>query len=296
MKGSRLYIDIFKVFSDAAATKSFSRAAEINFITQSAVSQQISFLEQYFGKSLIIRGKGKFSLTQEGETFLQGCKQILHTYQLTIDQMQAELGEIAQTVNIEAVYSMGFYHLPPLVKSFMKKYNQINLHLEYKRSDLIYKDVIQGLCDFGIVAYPWQHPMIEIQYGKKEKLVCVCAPTYELANKKEIHLTDLNNKNFIAFIKELPTRRAVDAILKNNKVNVAITYEFDNVETLKQFLELGDGISLLPEITVQQEVKKKDLVSIQITEGPFYRDTGIVTRKDRPLSRAAHEAIKYLLK
>ena len=117
-----------------------------------------------------------------------------------------------------------------------------------------------------------------------------------MGNKKEIHLTDLNNKNFIAFIKELPTRRAVDAILKNNKVNVAITYEFDNVETLKQFLELGDGISLLPEITVQQEVKKKDLVSIQITEGPFYRDTGIVTRKDRPLSRAAHEAIKYLLK
>ena len=295
MKGSRLYIDLFKVFSDAVETKSFSKTAKINFITQSAVSQRIAFLERYFGNQLIIRGKGEFALTHEGEIFLKGCKQILHAYQLTMDHMHAPIGEIAQTVNIETVYSIGFYHLPPLLKPFMKKYKQINLHIEYNRSDKIYSDVIKGLCDFGMIAYPWQHPLVEIKKGSKEKLVCVCAPEYELAKKKKISLNDLNKRKFIGFIKEIPTRSAIDAILKDHDVEVNIVHDYANVETLKRSLELGECISLLPENTVQQEIRNKDLVSIPITEGPFYRETGIIIRKDRPLSQAAKEAIKYLL-
>ena len=130
MKGSRLYIDIFKVFCDLAETKNFSRTAEKNHITQSAVSQQIAYLERYFGKKMIIRSKGKFALTPEGKIFLGGCKQIIKTYQHTMHQMQTENGEISQSVNIQSIYSIGFYHLPPLIKSFMKKYKKINLHIE----------------------------------------------------------------------------------------------------------------------------------------------------------------------
>jgi len=295
MKGSRLYIDIFKVFCDAAETKNFSKTAERNYITQSAVSQQIAYLERYFGKQLIIRGKGKFGLTPEGEFFLKGCKKILQTYQYTIDQMQAEIGEIAQTVNIEAIYSIGFYHLPPLVKSFMKKYKQIHLHIEYNRSDRIYSDVIHGLCDLGFVAYPWQHPMINIINAKKEKLICVCAPNHQLAKRKKVYLKDLNNLDFIGFIKEIPTRNAIDEILANFNVKVNIANEFDNVETLKGSLELGECISILPENTVQQEIINKDLTVLQIVEGPFYRNTGIITRKDRPVSRATEKVIQYFL-
>ncbi|MBQ33422.1 MAG: LysR family transcriptional regulator [Candidatus Marinimicrobia bacterium] len=294
MKGSRLHIDMFKVFQDLVATKSFSGAAEINFITQSAVSQQISVLEEYFGKTLIIRGKGKFALTQEGEIFLKGCKQILETYQLTRDQMETEPGVIAQTVNIESVYSIGFYHLPPLIKSFMKKYKQTNLHIEYNRSDKIYTNVIHGLCDFGIVAYPWPHPLVDIQFTKNENLVFVCSPKHKLSKKKKISFNNLNNMNFIAFIKEIPTRGAIDTILKKYNVYVKTVKEFDNVETLKQTLELGDSVSILPENTVQQEIKKKSLVSIPIMEGPFSRETGIITRKDRYLSKITQKAIQWI--
>ena len=294
MKGSRLYIDIFKVFQDLVATESFSKAAKINFITQSAVSQQISFLENYLGKQLIIRGKGKFALTHEGEIFLRGCKEMLHIYQMTMGKMDAPLGEFSQTVNIESIYSIGYYHLPTLVKSFMKKYRQINLHLEYNRSDRIYTNVIQGLCDFGIVAYPWQHPLVDIKQGEKEKLVCVCAPKYQLARRNKISLKDLNKRDFVGFIKEIPTRNAIDEIFKDHDVKVNFVNNYDNVEILKRSLELGECFSLLPENTIQQEINNKDLVSIPIAEGPFFRKTGIITRKDRPLSQATHTVIKHL--
>ena len=295
MKGSRLYIDIFKVFQDLVATESFSKAAKINFITQSAVSQQISFLENYLGKQLIIRGKGKFALTHEGEIFLRGCKEMLHIYQMTMGKMDAPLGEFSQTVNIESIYSIGYYHLPPMVKSFMKKYKQINLHLEYNRSDRIYTNVIQGLCDFGIVAYPWQHPLVDIKQGGKEKLTCVCALEYELSKRKEISLKDLNHRDFISFARGIPTRNAIDKILKDHNVKVNIVHEYDNVETLKSSLELGECISILPENTIQQELKNMELVSIPIKEGPFFRNTGIITRKGRQLSQAIHTFIKHFI-
>ncbi len=295
MKGSRLYIDIFKVFCDLAETKNFSRTAEKNHITQSAVSQQISYLERYFGKKMIIRSKGKFALTPEGKIFLEGCKQILKTYHHTMHQMQIENGNFSQSVNIQSIYSIGFYHLPPLIKSFMKKYKKINLHIEYNRSDRIYSDVIHGLCDIGIVAYPWQHPLVDIKQGEKEKLTCVCALEYELSKRKKISLKDLNHRDFISFVREIPTRNAIDEILKDHNVKVNIVHEYDNVETLKSSLELGECISILPENTIQQELKNMELVSIPIKEGPFFRNTGIITRKDRQLSQAIHTVIKHFL-
>ncbi len=295
MKGSRLYIDIFKVFCDLAETKNFSRTAEKNHITQSAVSQQIAYLERYFGKKMIIRSKGKFALTPEGKIFLGGCKQIIKTYQHTMHQMQTENGEISQSVNIQSIYSIGFYHLPPLIKSFMKKYKKINLHIEYNRSDRIYSDVIHGLCDIGIVAYPWQHPLVDIKQGEKEKLTCVCALEYEFSKRKKISLKDLNHRDFISFVREIPTRNAIDEILKDHNVKVNIVHEYDNVETLKSSLELGECISILPENTIQQELKNMELVSIPIKEGPFFRNTGIITRKDRQLSHAIHTFIKHFI-
>jgi DNA-binding transcriptional LysR family regulator len=295
MKGSRLYIDIFKVFCDLAETKNFSRTAEKNHLTQSAVSQQIAYLERYFGKKMIIRSKGKFALTPEGKIFLGGCKQIIKTYQHTMHQMQTENGEISQSVNIQSIYSIGFYHLPPLIKSFMKKYKKIYLHIEYNRSDRIYSDVINGLCDIGIVAYPWQHPLVDIKQGEKEKLTCVCALEYELSKRKKISLKDLNHRDFISFVREIPTRNAIDEILKDHNVKVNIVHEYDNVETLKSSLELGECISILPENTIQQELKNMELVSIPIKEGPFFRNTGIITRKGRQLSQAIHTVIKHFL-
>ena len=295
MKGSRLYIDLLKIFQDLVATKSFSKAAEINFITQSAVSQQVSFLENYLGKQLIIRGKGKFALTHEGEIFLRGCKAILHTYQTTMNQMNTPLEEFSQIIKIESIYSIGYYHLPPLIKSFMKKHKQINLHLEYNRSDRIYTNTIQGLCDIGIIAYPWQHPLVDIKQIGKEKLIFTCSPKYQLASRKKISLKDLNKRDFIGFIKEIPTRNAIDEIFKEHDVKVNVVNDYGNVEILKKSLELRECFSLLPENTIQQEIKNKDLISIPIAEGPFFRKTGIITRKNRPLSQASHTFIKHLL-
>ncbi len=294
MGNSRIYIDLLKVYCDIAKTKSFSRAAEKNFISQSAVSQQIVSLENYLNKKLVIRGKGQFSLTQEGQIFLNGCEAILNIFYESIDNMDAQLGDKKQTVNIETIYSIGFYRLPTWIKKIMSENKEINLHIEYSRSDKIYNNVIHGDCDIGVIACPWNHPLINIQYIEDEKLVAVCAPSFHLSTDLEFSIKKLNNIDFISFIHENPTGSYIDNILQEYDINVNHIHEFDNIETLKRALEIGSGIAILPENTVLQEVSNNHLVSIELAEGPFFRQIGIITRKDRPQSKTIKKIVKFL--
>jgi DNA-binding transcriptional LysR family regulator len=253
----------------------------------------VAFLERHFGEKLVERGRGRFSLTEHGEALLEGSRKILAAYQEGVDRIHHP-GEISGTVSVQTVHSIGLYDLALFVKSFLRRYPRVNLHVEYHQSDTIYSRVSQGVCDLGIVAYPRPHPLTRIVPFKKEKLTLVCSPDDPLAVRKRVSLKVLNGKNFVAFNRNIPTGKVIDDILRKAKVFVNVVHEFDNIETLKRSVEVGAGVSILPENTVSQEVTNKTLVCLQLSEGPFYRPTGIVLRKGRNLPRAVQEFVRWL--
>src|SRR4030095_1887613 len=111
-----MHIQSFKVFSNLAETSSFSKAAQMNGITQSAVSQQVRALEGRFRVKLIERGRKNFSLTPEGEAFLQSSHQvadILEKLEARIHQLQHL---VAGDLRISTVFSIGLHELPPYLK------------------------------------------------------------------------------------------------------------------------------------------------------------------------------------
>lgn len=294
MKRTRLHLDIFKVFCDLTQSQSFSKTAARNFLTQSAVSQQISFLEKHFGKKLIHRGRGRIRLTEEGAALLEGSRNILRSYQEILDKIERRAADISGSVRVETVYSVGLHQLAPYVRSFMRRYPRVNLHVEYNRSDRVYSNVIDGVCDLGIIAYPRAHPNTDILPFKREKLALICPPDHPFARRKRVRLKALQGQNFIAFHRDIPTRRAVDGILREAGVDVHILQEFDNIETLKRSVEVGAGISILPEITVAQEIKAGALCGVALAGGPYTRPIGILCRQPRTLSRAAEEFLRWL--
>jgi DNA-binding transcriptional LysR family regulator len=295
MKGSRLHLDIFKIFHDLAEMKSFSKAAACNYITQSAVSQQVTFLERHFGKHLIDRGKGRFALTEAGQALQEASRKMLEAYREVSDKLR-QSGEISGLVTVESVYSIGLHHLAIYVKTFMRRYPNVNLRVEYHRPDQIYADVLQGICDLGIVACPWRHPLLQVIPFRKERLVVICSPDDPLAGRRQIRFSDLERREFVAFNRGIPTRRAIDELLRAHHVLVNIVQEFDNIETLKRSVEIGAGLSILPDNTIAEEVRNKTLVSLSLAGGPYYRPTGMIYRKDRSLSRAARQFIGWLAK
>jgi DNA-binding transcriptional LysR family regulator len=289
-----MQIESLKVFCDLAETESFTKAAQINSVTQSAVSQQISALERTFKSLLIERSKKKFRLTREGQTLYEYSKQIIQTYESLHSKLQELKDIISGTIRVATIYSIGLHDLPPYVKKFMKSYPTVNIHVEYRRANQVYEDVLGNVVDLGLVAYPTRDPKLEIVPLRKEPLVLITHPQHPFARQKSVKLKALAGQKVIGFEPDIPTRKALDKILKEYDVEVKHVMEFDNVETVKRAVEIDAGISIVPQGTVLQEIAKQTLVAVPIDDGDFFRPLAAIYKKNKVLSPAMKQVLAIL--
>src|SRR5690606_39105811 len=154
-----------------------------NQITQSAVSQQVSALERTFKSLLIERSKKKFRLTREGQILYDYAKQLINIYESLYSRLQEVRDIVSGTIRVATIYSIGLHDLPPYIKKFLKAYPTVNVHVEYRRSNQVYDDVIGNVDDLGLVAYPVKDPKLEIVPLRKDQLVLICHPKHPLAKK-----------------------------------------------------------------------------------------------------------------
>ena len=286
-----MQIESLKVFCDLSETESFTKAAQINQITQSAVSQQVSALERTFKSLLIERSKKKFRLTREGQILYDYAKQLINLYESLYNRIQEVREIVSGTVRVATIYSIGLHDLPPYLKKFLKQYPTVNLHVEYRRSNEVYDNVLGNIDDLGLVAYPVKDSKLEIVPLRKDKLVMICHPKHPLAKSSGVKLKDLEGHKFIAFEPDIPTRKAIDKALKDADVDVDMTMEFDNIETVKRAVEIDSGISIVPLTTVTQEVAKHTLVAVEVEGGSLFRPLAVIHKKNKVLSPAMKQFI-----
>src|SRR6266436_145420 len=210
-----MQIESLKVFCDLAETESFTKAAQINTVTQSAVSQQISSLERAFKSLLIERRKKKFRLTREGRVLYDYSKQVIATYEALQSKLQEIKDIISGTIRVATIYSIGLHDLPPYLKKFLRAYPTVNVHVEYRRANQVYEDVLGNVVDLGLVAYHIRDPKLETVPLRKELLDVICHPQHPFAKLKSMKLKEIAGQKFIAFEPDIPTRKAIDRILKD---------------------------------------------------------------------------------
>jgi LysR family transcriptional regulator, transcriptional activator of the cysJI operon len=124
--------------------------------------------------------------------------------------------------------------------------------------------------------------------------VLICHPNHPLAKSRSIKLKELSGQKFIAFEPDIPTRRAVDKILKEHSVEVQVVMEFDNIETVKRAVEIDAGIAIVPQATIIQEVNKQTLSEVRFEDGEFYRPLAAIFKKHKVLSPAMRQFINML--
>ena len=289
-----MQIESLKVFCDLAETESFTKAAQVNNVTQSAVSQQISSLERQFKSLLIERSKKKFRLTREGQVLYDFSKQIIQTYDTLHNKLQEIKDIISGTIRVATIYSIGLHDLPPYIKRFLKDYPTVNIHVEYRRSNQVYEDVLGNVVDLGLVAYPVKDSKLEIISLRKDALVMVCHPQHPFAKLKTTRLKTIGGSKFVGFEPDIPTRKALDKILKEHGVEVNTVMEFDNIETVKRAVEIDAGISIVPESTIVQEISKQTLAAVKLEDGDFFRPLAVIYKKNKVLSPAMKQFIAVL--
>src|SRR5882672_9654204 len=257
-----MHLETLKTFCDLVETGSLSRAARLNLVSQSAVSQQLRALERRYGRRLIERAPRIGARATEAGRLLYGeLKPMLERLAALEQRLRARGTVVAGTVRVAAVYSVGLHTLPPTIKRCLAVHPDVKVHLQYRRTNEVYATCLDGEVDFGIVALPTRRPQLEI--------------------------AALDGQPFIGFDRDIPTRRLVDRLLRRHGVRVSYVMELDNIETIKRSVEAGLGLSLLPAPTLVAEIRARTLAGRPPVEGPFYRPIGALYRRTREQSPAA---------
>lgn len=291
-----MHIETLKVFCDLVDLESFSLAAERNFVTQSAVSQQVRALEDKFKRRLLerIRGRRDVKLTPAGEVFYREAQKVLSAYDEMHESLRGVIGKIGGTVKVATVYSVGLHELPTKVREFMTKFPAAKIDLEYSRTTRVVRDVLSGAVELGVLAFPEPKRGLTITPMPDNRLVLIAPPDHKFAAKKKVKVSDLKGQDFVHFERDVPTRKAMDRIFKTNNVEVKKIAEFDNIETIKRAVEVGFGLAIVPEPAVAEAQKAGTLVVIPLAEDYWTRSVGVIHRSDRSLSLAAKKFVQLL--
>src|SRR5215207_2154590 len=291
-----MHIETLKVFCDLVDLQSFSLAAERNFITQSAVSQQIRSLEDKFKRRLLerVRGRREVKLTAAGEVFYRESKNVLEAYDTLQESLRGLVGKIGGTVKVATVYSVGLHELPERVGEFMSKFSSARIDLEYSRTTKVVRDVLNGTVELGVLAFPEPRRGLTIVQMPPNKLVLICPPDHKFAKRAQVKAKDLNGLDFVLFERDTPTRKATDKILKSHGVEVKKIAEFDNIETIKRAVQVGFGLAIVPLPSIVDELRSGQLAVVKLAEKDWVRPVGVIYRTDRNLSLAAKKFIQLL--
>lgn len=289
-----MHIRSLKIFCDIVDRGSFSRAAEDNGVSQSNASQVVHQLEERLGVQLIDRSRRPFVLTPEGERFHEGSRVIVQRYDDLEREVRSLSAAVAVRLTVASIYSVGLAHMSRYLREFLGANPQADIRLEYVHPHRVYESVDSGQADLGLISYPEESASLAAIRWRNEPMAVVCHPEHPLASRHRVSLADLRDESIVAFQEGLQIREEIDEALAQHDVRVRIALEFDNIETIKRAIEIGAGLSILPEPTVEREVASGTLVKIVLDDPPLVRPLGIIHRRDRKLSETAERFVRLL--
>ncbi|MBI1746236.1 MAG: LysR family transcriptional regulator [Acidobacteria bacterium] len=283
-----------KLFLDLYHSRNFTRTSERNYLTQPAVSHQIQRLEHELGVRLFERTKRRVVVTEEGRLLFPIAKDLLARFDEIRTLFAERKGLVIGRLKISTTVSIGLYILPSYLKQFIKRFPDVDLHVEYQLPDTIYDLLLKGDSDLGLLAYPERQSDIVVLPFMVDEFVLICPPHHIWARKKHIKIAEIEGQDFIGLAEATPTGKAIRQRLKDLGITVRLRTEYNNIEVVKKTVETGLGISLVPRGVVTQEVKNRTLISLSFSDVNFERPLGIVYRKSKVVTKPMQEFLKIL--
>jgi DNA-binding transcriptional LysR family regulator len=297
-----MHVETLSIFCDVVRHGSFSRGALASSVSQSAASQAVRHLEKQLGAELIDRSKRPWELTAEGAIFFKGCQEIVERYHELEDAVRHHQNPAGHRVRLASIYSVGLQHLSQYVDQFRARVPGAAVDLDYMHPNQVRARVLSDQSDLGLLSFATSGRELTAIPWKNQIMVVACTPNHRFgplaAADGGIRPSDLAGERFVALDRVLPARREIDKFLRRHEVEVEITAEFDNIETVKQAVDEGAGIAILPEPTLRREAKRGTLVQARLLlppgEPPLVRPLSIVHRRKRRLNPAVTEFIRLL--
>ena len=284
-----------KVYCEVVRLQSFSRGAAACGISQSAASQIVLQLEKELGMRLVDRKVRPPRPTPEGDVYYRGSQDLLYQHRLIVEEMRRLRHRVEGDLRVASIYSVGLHTLTHYTRKFMADNPGTVIHLEYLHPEKVYSAVLEDAADVGVTSYPKPKGGIVVIPWLEEEMWLVCGSEHPLARKKKVRPADLQGQSFVGFVTDLPIRREIDRALKHHGVSVELVGEFDNIETIKQAVQLSTAVTILPRPSVSLEVGRGMLMGVPLESFDLRRPVGIIHKKKKRLTQTAARFIESLL-
>jgi DNA-binding transcriptional LysR family regulator len=282
-----------ETFLAVAEERSFSRAASRLHRTQPAVSQAIAKLEGELGEVLFDRSSRDGTLTDAGEVLREYAAKMLN---LRVEASGAltELRSLHRgRLNLAANEYTSLYLLP-LLDEFRRQNSRIKLAVQRTLASRIPDEVLIHSVEFGVLSFRPDDAQIRSIVVYRDELVLVVNPRHTLAGAGKVSIRQLGAQNFIAHNIPSPQRQKVIQTFKKHKTPLNMGVELPSLEAIKRFVEMGNGVALVPRLTAVPELASGALVMLEVPELQTERKLRLVYRRQANLSHAALAFLKVV--
>jgi DNA-binding transcriptional LysR family regulator len=281
-----------RILKAVATEKSFTKAAELLYLSQPSLSKQIKTLEKNLDVLLINRENNKISLTENGKVFLQYSERILalceESCRALIDLKNGERGSLT----VGASQTIGTYLLPRVLALFAQNYPQIDLKVQVNSTRIIAKNIINREIDLAVVGGEIPEHLKEnlvVEDFVEDEFSLIISKSHPFAIKKIITKEDLYHLNFITLNSNSTIRKFIDNILIQNQIqtkHLKIIMQLNSIEGIKTAVSLGLGAAFVSSSAIEKEIELKTIEILKIDNIRITRTLSIISNLECYKSKA----------
>ncbi len=293
-------MDLYKLksFYTVAKLGSFSRAAEILYLTQPAVSTQIKDLESEYQTKLFDRIGRDIRLTQSGEILIPYVKNILDL----LDESHMAVNVLKEagqgSVKLGVSELPGARLIPSCISTFLEHYPNVNFAITAKKSSFIMELVKTNKVDLGIVGNSSPEIPQNDFIGTtiyKDRIVVAISKDHPLSKKDVVNVDELSNLPLIVSLKNTVSRQAIDKLFHRLNIPYKIAYEIENKAMIKTMVEKNLGVAFFSYLEIKKESESGWIKTLPIGDYPFYRYIQIIHHKNKELSPSQKAFYDFLV-
>ena len=288
-------MDLFQLetFLAVAEERSFSRAAARLHRTQPAVSQAVAKLEGELGEILFERSSRDGSLTDAGEVLRDYALKLLNLRNEAAGALTDLRALHRGRLNIAANEYTCLYLLP-LLDEYRRQNPLIKVAVQRALASRIPDEVLIHSVEIGVLSFKPDDPQVQSVVVYRDELALIVNPNHPLARSGEVSIRQLGTQNFIAHNIPSPQRQKVIQTFRRHKTALNMGVELPSLDAIKRFVQMGNGVALVPGLTVQNDLASGALVRVRIKELQLERKLRLVYRRQANLSHAAVAFLKVV--
>jgi DNA-binding transcriptional LysR family regulator len=273
--------------------RGFSRAANRLHRTQPAISHTIRRLEEEVGDPLFERTSREGTLTAAGELLREYAERLLRLRGEATSALE-ELRSLERGRLHLAANEYTCLYLLPVLDEFRRLCPHISVLVQRSLASRIPDQLLDRSVELGMVTFQPQDGQLQAIGVYNDSVVFIVDPRHPLAREKKVGIHQLGAESFVAHNVVSPLRRRVIDLFEKHRTPLNMNVELPSLEAIKRFVAMGNGVALVPGLTVQQELARGELVQVQVPELKIERQLLLVHRRQGSLSHAAQAFLKVV--